>query len=237
MSAGCVTSATGCGSPRWPGKYPYALDRSFPCDASDIARLAPQAGPEEVRPEQAAPAGRPSRSGTDWWASAWRRRIRQWGHRRIHGEMTKLGVTVAQSTVWEILHAAGIDPAPRRSGPTWRQFLHAQAAGILAVDFFYAGDGGSATPGPDAARPPVLAGAVPPQSCPIRAGRSSPSACQVNAKRKADPYPEACGAQNGHGPHPPSPVEDRGRAAGEPGGRRTHPLAVTRSSTSSDRPR
>src|SRR5215467_4617155 len=59
-----------------------------------------------------------------------------WGYRRIHGELTKLGVTVAQSTVWEILRAAGIDPAPRRSGPTWRQFMHAQAAGILAVDFF-----------------------------------------------------------------------------------------------------
>jgi len=60
-----------------------------------------------------------------------------WGHRRIHGELMKLGVTVAPSTVWEILHAAGIDPAPRRSGPTWRQFMHAQAAGILAVDFFH----------------------------------------------------------------------------------------------------
>ena len=52
-----------------------------------------------------------------------------WGHRRIHGELTKLGVTVAPSTVWEILRAAGINPAPRRSGPSWRQFLHAQAAG------------------------------------------------------------------------------------------------------------
>jgi putative transposase len=61
-----------------------------------------------------------------------------WGHRRIHGELTKLGVTVAPSTVWEILHAAGIDPAPRRSGPAWEQFLHAQAAGILAVDFLHA---------------------------------------------------------------------------------------------------
>jgi transposase InsO family protein len=60
-----------------------------------------------------------------------------WGHRRIHGELMKLGVTVAPSTVWEILHAAGIDPAPRRSGPTWRQFLAAQTAGILAVDFLH----------------------------------------------------------------------------------------------------
>jgi putative transposase len=46
-------------------------------------------------------------------------------------------VTAAPSTVWEILRAAGIDPAPRRYGPTWRQFLTAQAAGILAVDFLH----------------------------------------------------------------------------------------------------
>ena len=46
-------------------------------------------------------------------------------------------MTVAPSTVWEILRAAGIDPAPRRSGTTWRQFLHAQAAGIVAVDFLH----------------------------------------------------------------------------------------------------
>ena len=60
-----------------------------------------------------------------------------WGYRRIHGELAKLGATVAPSTVYEILRAAGMDPAPRRSGPTWRQFLHAQAAGILAVDFLH----------------------------------------------------------------------------------------------------
>jgi len=39
-----------------------------------------------------------------------------WGYRRIHGDITKPGVTVAQSAVWEILRNAGIDPAPRRAG-------------------------------------------------------------------------------------------------------------------------
>ena len=58
-----------------------------------------------------------------------------WGHRRIQGELARLGYAIAASTVWEILHAAGIDPAPRRAGPTWRQFLAAQAHAIIACDF------------------------------------------------------------------------------------------------------
>ena len=49
----------------------------------------------------------------------------------------KPGVTVASPAVWEILRAAGIDPAPRRAGPAWRQFLHAQAAGIVAAGFLH----------------------------------------------------------------------------------------------------
>ena len=61
-----------------------------------------------------------------------------WGYRRFHGELTKLSVAVAPSTVWKIPHAAGIDPAPRRTGPSWRQFLQVQAAGIVAVDFLHA---------------------------------------------------------------------------------------------------
>jgi transposase len=58
-----------------------------------------------------------------------------WGHRRIQGELARLGYAIAASTVWEILHTAGIDPAPRRAGPTWRQFLAAQAHAIIACDF------------------------------------------------------------------------------------------------------
>jgi transposase len=58
-----------------------------------------------------------------------------WGHRRIHGELARLGYAIAASPVWEILHAACIDPAPRRAGPTWRQFLTAQAHAIIACDF------------------------------------------------------------------------------------------------------
>jgi putative transposase len=60
-----------------------------------------------------------------------------WGYRRIHGELTRLGHKVAPSTVWLLLKRAGIDPAPRRAGVTWRQFLSAQAKGILACDFFH----------------------------------------------------------------------------------------------------
>jgi putative transposase len=60
-----------------------------------------------------------------------------WGYRRIHGELASLGYQIGASTVWRILNAAGIDPAPRRAGPTWAQFLEAQAKAILACDLFH----------------------------------------------------------------------------------------------------
>ena len=59
-----------------------------------------------------------------------------WGYRRVHGELLVLGVKVAASTVWEILHEAGIDPAPERCSATWAGFLRSQAEALLACDFF-----------------------------------------------------------------------------------------------------
>ena len=50
-----------------------------------------------------------------------------WGYRRVHGELCRLGYKIGASTVWSILQLAGVDPAPQRSGVSWRQFLRAQA--------------------------------------------------------------------------------------------------------------
>jgi putative transposase len=61
-----------------------------------------------------------------------------WGYRRICGELTGVGHKIAPSTVWEILKAAGIGPAPQRAAASWKQFLSAQAKTIAAVDFFHA---------------------------------------------------------------------------------------------------
>jgi hypothetical protein len=53
----------------------------------------------------------------------------------VHGELATLGIKVAPSTVWEILKAEGIDPAPQRGITTWADFLRSQAETLLACDF------------------------------------------------------------------------------------------------------
>jgi putative transposase len=86
------------------------------------------------------PRGQPGRPAVD-------RRVRElvlrlarenprWGYARIAGELRKLGLRVSPSTVRRLLLAAGLQPAPRRSGPSWRSFLRRQAASVLACDFF-----------------------------------------------------------------------------------------------------
>ncbi|MFC6019963.1 helix-turn-helix domain-containing protein, partial [Plantactinospora solaniradicis] len=60
-----------------------------------------------------------------------------WGCRRVQGELAGLGYRLAASTIWAILTRAGAGPAPRRAGPTWTEFLTAQAKGILSCDFLH----------------------------------------------------------------------------------------------------
>ncbi len=60
----------------------------------------------------------------------------QWGYMRIVGECKKLGIDVSKGSVANVLGRHGLRPAPRRTGPTWTEFLRAQAKGVLATDFF-----------------------------------------------------------------------------------------------------
>ena len=117
---------------------PATVGRGVRRNPGDTARLAPAPGQTQVGFHE------PAASRTTVHGGAIRKLVMcmaidnpAWGHRRVQGELVKLGHPIASSTVWQILHAAGIDPAPRRSGPTWQQFLTAQARGILAVDFVH----------------------------------------------------------------------------------------------------
>jgi transposase len=59
----------------------------------------------------------------------------RWGYQRIQGEMKKLGVPISATAVCSLLRRHGLRPAPRRDGPSWKEFLSEQAAGIIACDF------------------------------------------------------------------------------------------------------
>jgi hypothetical protein len=60
----------------------------------------------------------------------------RWGCLRIQGELRKLGIRVGATTIRSLLMRSGLGPAPRPGGPSWSEFLRAQAQGIRAADFF-----------------------------------------------------------------------------------------------------
>ena len=88
----------------------------------------------------------------------------RWGYMRIQGELLKLGIGVSATTIATVLRASGLGPAPRRIGPTWSEFLRAQAHGLLGGDLHTALEGG-------------LAGDASERSAPDQDGE----ACQVEA--------------------------------------------------------
>jgi hypothetical protein len=117
-SVGCgANRPTGCGSPRWHGSYPAGAGPHLPRAARDAAGLALQTGGEQVRHEQPAQA-RPTADNPEHrppccWAGEGESAVgippdprRAYETRRDHRAIH----------VWETLNAAGIDPAPRRSG-------------------------------------------------------------------------------------------------------------------------
>jgi len=87
------------------------------------------------------PHGRPGRPALSKGTTALVLRLAkdnpQWGYRRIHGELATMGIVIAASSVWAILKRHDIEPSPRRLGPTWAEFLAAQAKGLMACDFFH----------------------------------------------------------------------------------------------------
>src|SRR2546430_12992277 len=60
----------------------------------------------------------------------------RWGYQRIVGELAGVGVRVSATTVAKILRQAGVSPARARAQPSWRDFLRAHAASMIACDFF-----------------------------------------------------------------------------------------------------
>jgi len=136
--------------------YRPALERSDRAVLAGLARLLPRQRLEHlfVQPSTLLrwhrdlvakrwtyPHGRPGRPAITKGATAVVLRLAQenpqWGYRRIHGELATMGIVIAPSSVWAILKRHGIDPSPRRSGPTWAEFLAAQAKGLMACDFFH----------------------------------------------------------------------------------------------------
>jgi putative transposase len=121
-----------------PAATASPLGRDLPDHSRHDCGLAPQAGPRKRDYTARRRSGRlPTAAAIKNLVLGMAVENPTWGHRRVHGELIGLGHRIAASTVWQILHDAGLACASRRSGPTWRQFLTAQAKAVLAVDFLH----------------------------------------------------------------------------------------------------
>jgi putative transposase len=122
--------------PRLPARASAAAPTRVDRDAADASALASRTRAPEVgaAPAKSGPSARQDRVRELVLRLA--RENPRWGYPRIAGELLKLGLRVSPSTVRRLLLAAGLPPAPRRSGPSWRDFLRQQAASMLACDFF-----------------------------------------------------------------------------------------------------
>ena len=109
----------------------------LPGPAADRTALAPRARETLVDlPKQAATAATENceRGGDAVLRLA--RENPRWGYQRIQGELRKLDVSISATAIRSLLRRHGLQPAPRRDGPSWKEFLAQQAAGIVACDFF-----------------------------------------------------------------------------------------------------
>jgi putative transposase len=119
------------------GLLPRALWRSFPVSPQTILRWHRELVRRKWTYRHKRPPGRPRvAQETTTLILRLARENPRWGYRRIQGELKKLGVSVSATGICAVLRRHGLPPAPRREGPSWREFLTQQAAGIMACDFF-----------------------------------------------------------------------------------------------------
>ena len=116
---------------------PREMWRSFPVSPRTVLRWHRELVRRKWTYRRGRPPGRP-RVAPETAALIIRlaRENPRWGYQRIQGELKKLGVTVSATGICSVLRRHGLPPAPRRDGPSWKEFLSEQAAGIMACDFF-----------------------------------------------------------------------------------------------------